>query len=319
MPSYERLTNVESLYLNRKYADVWFVFGNERIPGHMSVLTPLTDFFSKICNDSWREGDDIDLSNAGYSASTFKEFLRYFYLLDPRLTMDNIDDIINLAEATMNDRILFRKCEDFLIESLTYDTLPHVYNLADVFEHISPRMLRACKEDICLFANQIFRSSQIRKFKFELLEYILRCESLACEEKQVFAGCIAWAKAACKTNKQDPKKVENLRAQLKHAIHLIRFSSMTVKELATCIQPYPGLFSVSELQEIIDMVGGVNIWPKQFHWTPRDYDNYIKYQDRGRRLECLRYTSNKQMKKKHIVGRVETTSFTCNRRVLLKR
>lgn len=301
--------------MNKERADVWFVFGNKRIPGHTSVLTPMTNWFNSMCSSSWREGQDIDLTDSGYTASAFVEFLRYFYLLNPRLSMDNINIIIHLAEASMEDRKLFRICEDFLIKSLSTNTLSSIFELAELFEHISPRLIRACKEDICLFAEQIFRSTEIEKFQIKLLEYILRCESLACAEKLVFGGCIAWAKAACKKDKQDPNKVENLRAQLKNVIYQIRFKSMTPTEFAKCIQPYPGLFSDSELLELIDLVGRVNVWPQKFNGTKREYDRYIKYEDRGRRLQCKRYTFQR-MRTQYIVKHVETTTFTCNRKVL---
>lgn len=322
MPSYERLENlqseVQSMYLNPTDADVWFVIDGEKIPAHKSLIKSTSKFLNTLCEPPWQEHDEIPLFTV--NASIFKEFLRYLYLLKPNLTMDNIREIMDLTNSAMEDGKLFGECIDFLIESLSVDTMSLAYDLAELYEEggISERLMRALKEDVCIFAEQIFRSSSFLKFKYNLLEFILRCSSLAYEEKRILNRCLAWAKAACKRSKQDPTAV-NLRAQLKESIYHIRFGSMTSEEFASCIQPYPELFTVKELHEIIGLVNrkGGYIGPTQFNEIQRNFDQYIIYKNRGRRLECTRYTSGKS-KEKYIVKRGETTSFTCNRRVLLK-
>lgn len=106
------------------------------------------------------------------------------------------------------------------------------------------------------------------EFPFEFLTNILRCDALACKEKIIFKACIAWAKAACDRNNQDPLNAQHLRAHLKDSIYKIRFCSMTIDECSSCINTYLGLFSADELHEIVCMIGRVKEFKtKKFNWT----------------------------------------------------
>lgn len=65
------------------------------------------------------------------------------------------------------------------------------------------------------------------------------------------------------------------------------------------------------------IIGNNNYEPKKFNWNPRNYDRNILYEDRGRRLQCVRYTTKINENNHYTISQEETTSFTCNRRVLL--
>lgn len=311
--AYQQLDRIRRLYLNSEGADVWFRFDKERVPAHRFLLTAMSPWLRTMFHGSLPEGDEVNMTNSNVTAIAFKEFLRFIYLQNANLTMDNIAEVIDLAKQSLVNEF-FIECEDFLVRNLTFQTIYLAYHLALVYE--SDRVIRACKEDICIYAKQILRSSSFLKCDYVLLEYILRCDSLACNEKHVFNGCIAWAKSSCKRNKE-PTNAANLRSKLKNSIYQIRFGSMTSEEFASCIHKYPDIFSANELREIICMITGNNgFWPKQFNWNQRHYDRNILYENRGHRFQCVRYTS-KIDDRNYTVRQEETTSFTCNRRVLL--
>lgn len=146
--------------------------------------------------------------------------------------------------------------------------------------------MKLCEEEISVYTGKILRSNTFLDFQYEIIQNLLQCDVLACDEKDVFDASIAWAKRACERNNQDPSKPENLRAQLKDAIYQIRFNTMTKEQIADCINSYPQLFSADELAEIICMNGQKTEYqPKQFNWTVRNLNIQRR---KNRILECSR-------------------------------
>lgn len=301
------LNRFKALYLNTESADVWFKFPDERIPAHKLILTTMSPWFGSI-----PEGDEVDMTADGkLTADAFKEFLQFFYMNmdNVKLTMENIEGVIDLATQSLCQNI-FDECENFLMQTVSMDTMCFGYQLA--LRYGAKKLKAICEDEICVNAEKILRSSSFMDFPYDFLQNILKCDALACEEKDIFNACIAWAKAACKRNNEDSTKGENLRAQLKDSVYQIRFNSMTKEEIAKCIGSYSGLFVADELEEIICM-NGKESKVKKFNWTPR----YFNLQwDKGRHLQCKRFyfwSSDFMYEAKEI----ETLAFTSNRRVLL--
>lgn len=306
------LNRFKAFYLSEEGADVWFKFSGERIPAHKLMLTTMSPWMNAMFLGSLREGDEVDMAtNEKLTADAFKEFLQFFYM-DPdnvKLTMENIEGVIDLAKQSLTEHI-FAECEKFLVQTVTTDTMCFGYQLA--LRYGANKLRSICEDEICVNAEKILRSSSFMDFPYEFLQNILQCDALACEEKVIFDACIAWAKAACKHNNQDPTNAENLRAQLKDSVYQIRFVSMEKEEIANCISSCSGLFSADELEEIIYMNGNERK-VKKFNWTPR----YFNLQwDKGRHLKCkrLRLWSLDFL---HEAEEVETLTFSTNRRVLL--
>lgn len=307
----KRLNRFKSFYLNDEGADVWFKFPGERIPAHKLMLTTMSPWMNTMFLGSLPEGDEVDMTTGKLTAEAFKEFLQFFYMdMDiVKLTMENIEGVIDLAKQSLTEHI-FAECENFLMQTVTTDTMCFGYQLA--LRYGANKLKAICEDEICVNAEKILRSSSFMDFPYDFLQNILQCDALACEEKYIFDACIAWAKAACKRNKEDPTKADNLRTQLKDAVYQIRFISMTKEEIANCIGSCSGLFSADELEEIICMDSNESK-VKKFNWTPR----YFNLQwDKGRHLKCKRFrlwSLDFMYKAKE----VETLTFTTNRRVLL--
>ncbi|XP_031635383.1 uncharacterized protein LOC116348503 [Contarinia nasturtii] len=305
------LNRFKALYLNEDGADVWFKFRSDRIPAHKLILTTMSPWLNTMFFGSMPEGNEVDMINSQVSANAFKEFLQFFYMDDVNLSIDHIEGVIDLAKQSLTDHI-FNECENFLMKSITTDKMCFGYQLA--LRYGANKLKAICEEEICVYAETILRSSSFLEFPYEFLENLLKCDALACEEKDVFNACIAWAKSVCKLHEKDPSKAENLRAELKDTVYQIRFVSMTKEEIASCIASYPGLFFADELEEIICMNGQVGeVMAKKFNWSPR----YFNLQwDKGRHLDCNRF-AKWNLWTMHRLKKVEKLLFTTNRRVLL--
>lgn len=310
--NYSRLQYFQSLFLSPDGADVWFVIDGERIPSHKLILTAMSVYYKTMFYGSLPESGEINMNEANISPESFKEFLKFIYLVKPNLTIDNIEGVINMAKISLSDDI-FAECEKFLKNAITKDCLFYAYQLALQYDMNSLNLL--CEEEICVHIESALKSKSFLQFPYEFLQVILKSDSLACEEKDIFNACIAWAKAACRRNGLDAANMEHLRGQLGDSLHQIRFTSMTNKDAAACIGPYPGLFTLDELQEIICMVGhNQTFQPKKFNWTPRYFN--LKW-DKGQSLECSRFIARDRGKTVYKVERCEITRFTCNRRIIL--
>lgn len=306
------LERFRSLYLNPAGADVWFVFDGERIPAHKLILTTMSPWLNTMFFGSLPENKEVHMTEVNASIGAFKEFLRFIYMDQANLTMENIEGVIHLAKQSLSDHI-FNECEEFLIRTMTTDTMCYGYQLALLYD--AKKLKRICEEEICVNAEQVLKSSSFLEFPHEFLQNMLQCDALACEEKDIFDACIAWAKAACKRNSEDPLIVKNLRAQLQNAVFQIRFISMQIEEFANCISSYSALFTATELHEIVCMIGRAgDVKSKKFNWTPRYYD--LQW-NKGRDLECRRFVLS-SLDILRPIKDVETTTFTCNRRILLK-
>lgn len=275
---------IKDLYLNPDGADFWFVFGDEKIPGHKFVLATMSPWLNTMFNGSLPVEREANMSNYDVTVEAFKEFLKFPYLGEVNFTMDNIEEIISLAKMSLNDDF-FVECENFLIKSLTTENMFLGYKLSSLYE--ANRLKRICEEEISFNADKVLKSSSFLDFPYELLESLLKCDTLTCEEKNIFDACIAWAKASCERNGKDPFAPENIRAQLRDSIYQIRFNSMTIKEAADCISSFRRLFTYEELEEIIFMVGRKSeVQTKKFNWTERNLRIQRKNQ---RKLTCSRF------------------------------
>lgn len=65
-------------------------------------------------NGSLAEGNNVDMNDMPVSAEAFKEFLRFIYRKEVQLVMNNIDEVMYLAELSLSGEY-FEACERFLM------------------------------------------------------------------------------------------------------------------------------------------------------------------------------------------------------------
>lgn len=76
--------------------------------------------------------DKGDIEVSGLTASAFREFIAFFYLDEVLLTIENIEDVLDLAKQSLVDN-LFKSCVDFLFDVTPLDNLCWSYRLAILY------------------------------------------------------------------------------------------------------------------------------------------------------------------------------------------
>lgn len=81
--------------------DVHFIFNGNgddkatKIAAHKDVLAAVSPVFDVMFNGELKEKGDVKIVDA--SAAAFKEFLQFFYNDQVKMSMENIEDLLNLA------------------------------------------------------------------------------------------------------------------------------------------------------------------------------------------------------------------------------
>lgn len=242
--------SLSKLYLNSELADVTFIFENkddiQKVPANKSILASGSEVFLKMFSGSWKETDTVEIVDA--SPKVFQEFLKFFYSARVELTMENMKDVVGLADKYLILDYLKDYVESFLGQ-LTLDNICWGYQLAIITNN--ELLKRYCEEAICKYANDIFQSNTFLQCNQTVLKHILLLNALMCEESDIFEACLKWAKSVCVHNGLDENDPEMLKKQLGECFYLIRFGAMRPKVFVTCTVPYEKMFTRDELAHIL--------------------------------------------------------------------
>lgn len=129
-------------FVMSKPPDVQFILEKDgeavKIPAHKELLSISSPVFKAMFTGDLKENGDVKIVDA--SAAAFEEFLQFFYSNQVKLTMDNIEHVLNLVhkyDILAGARIAV----DFLRENLTSDQilwglyLAMKYRLEDLMAH----------------------------------------------------------------------------------------------------------------------------------------------------------------------------------------
>lgn len=251
------------LYLAREQTgDVIFIVEEKEIPAHKNVLAVSSPKFNaQFYGPGIKDEGKITIEDA--EAAAFEEFLQFFYLDEPQLTLDNIAGVMKLADQSLCKDFL-RECGRFLwatkdasfkqIQELSRLYRLNLHNkryVSFVAEHMeihsrTPTFLEWCDPDT--------------------MGDLLKFDSLKCKEIDLFHICMDWAKSVC-CDDMDEKdvKITHIRAALGQLLYDIRFLSMTFDEFNSLLVEYPGFFTEAEIDEIQYMLGNLTYFrPKMF-------------------------------------------------------
>lgn len=272
------------LYLNADLADVNFLFEIEaeihKVPANKAILAVLSPVFHAMFFGSHKEKSDVKIVDA--TIETFKEFLQFFYLNKLTLTMENIEDIVRLADKyDILDSI--HACATSLINKLTLDNMCWGYQLSIMLGN--EELQQFCEKVIRGYSKDIFETEAFLHCDEIVLKYMLQLDALACNEFSVLDACLAWAKFSCRRNNIDETIAENLRAQLNHCFGLIRFGAMKAEEFATHTVSYRDMFTPEELADIFYTTTVTGFKSNKFMQIPRE--NPIFKWNSTQALVCL--------------------------------
>lgn len=299
------------LYLDEKTADVFFLLETndgkiDRIPAHKAILTTGSKVFETMFYGSIPEGSEVKIPNGNSAA--FKEFLQFFYIDQITMTPANINDVMNFVRQYGIERCMVQ-CVDFLKDTLTNDDVCSCYQLAIQFELVD--LKHFCERKISGNAEDVLKTEGFLNASWDLLQLVAGLHPLVCQELDAF---VAWAKKSCEKNGLDPRDGKNLREQLGESIlHLIQFKGMNIKDFARNAK-YEGLFTMSELLEIVQIIGCKDYKPNIF--TEKPFTCTIFMWDAKRILCCSLRESTTGRK---LIQRDQSMYLSCNKPILLKK
>lgn len=297
----------ENLYLNEELADINFIFkcGDdvEKVPANKALLAVTSSVFKKMFFGPMKEIGDVEIVDA--SVVAFKEFLKFFYFRNVKLSMENMRAVFYLVEKYNIWKCATKACifQTQFDESKRHNVeyLVWYYQLMIYLklETLSDR------EPFIDDPKHLFASESFKCVDLETLKYILELK-LSCDEVDIFNALLTWAKHRCQLCDEEING-ENLRNQLDDCLKSIRYKRMTIQEFTTVALSNAGLFTPNEFEDIVFMLTLEDYEPKLFQQTPRWNPNNV--------LQCKRLPSSGN---KQIFHNPEMILFTSNRSLLLK-
>lgn len=290
----------KNLYEQRhETGDIKFVVDAHEIDAHRCLLAVLSPKYKAQFYGAMAEKDKINVT--GVSAAAFDEFLQFFYMDEVKLTIENIEDVLSLAQQSLVDELV-HQCTDFLLNAIGMDKLLWGYGLAIRYD-VEP-LRQFCLKYIRANIKAVVKTAEFLALDHEMLTQVLTLKSLKCTDYDLFNGYVSWAKAKCDNDGIDGTNTANLRAALGGAISKIRFRSMTATEFATIGKEYAGLLSAQESIEIFQAI------------VLHENVEKARAAKSGNSLKC-RFTRGlpqrrDTQKKQDCIG------FTCDKAILLK-
>lgn len=135
--------------MSSKPKDVQFIFevkgDNEavKISAHKEVLAAMSPVFNAMFNGELKEKGDVKIVDV--SAAAFEEFLKFFYDDEVKLTMEHIEDVINLTHK-YDVADCFQIAITFLMKHLTCENL--MWGLHLGLKYGSDELKQFCKREI---------------------------------------------------------------------------------------------------------------------------------------------------------------------------
>lgn len=246
------LSDLGDLFMDEEKSDVAFDFKNDgetekRAPAHKIILAASSKVFKAMFYGPLKE-EGKEISIVDVSEEAFKEFLQFFYLDKPKLSMTNIAEVMYLGNKYDVVRCI-EACKDFLMQSLTIDEICLGYELALRYECKELQVF--CESAIRRDTNAILSSSSFLSNERDTVLQFLSFPSYSCNEYGIFNACISWGKENCVREGLDSESFPNLRSQIEPLLHVIRFRSMSSDDLSDIIELYSELFTRKELEEMI--------------------------------------------------------------------
>lgn len=302
----------KSLYLDEETADVTFIFQSqdgliEKVPAHKCHLTAVSENFKEMFEKSCQKKE---IRIAGTSATSFKEFLKFFYFGSIQLTWKNIFDIMILSKRYEIPQCM-EVCEKVLRRGLNDETVCAAYRLAVLFKR--DELKKTCEQLIGLHAKAVLKLSGFLHCKRTVLEHILKIDAMACSESELFEGCMNWVFA---NSKEKGLSKELVQMKFGDLCNEIRFGAMSFEEFFTVATKY-GQYMQDDFTDIIRMMGSREYQPTLGVNPNRERRSDKSPWSEGGKLKCNRLASKYCLNEPYYVRDEEITTFSSDDLVLL--
>lgn len=238
-----------NLYEQRhETGDIKFIVEEQEIHAHRCILAALSPRYKAQFYGAMAEKDVIRVNDV--PAAAFDEFLQFFYMDEVKLTLENIEDVLDLASQSLVDELV-AECANFLQDSIGLDKLLWCYRLASRYDVESLKIF--CLMHMKANIQAVLKTPEFLSCDRDMLYHILSLKFKKCSQIDIFNGCIAWAQTQCEIHGWDATNTAK-RLALGDALFKIRFHSMTAQEFAVIGRDYEGLLTTQESIKIFQSI-----------------------------------------------------------------
>lgn len=315
--STQSLGSSTKLFLDESTADIHFTlkskgFPIQRVPAHQSVLIASSKVFQEMFREHAKthakvkeSSNQMSIEIADVNPIIFRVFLQCIYHGDAELSPENVDGVLSLG-MKYNAIGCLKVCEEFLIENLTNENVCWSYWLAIRFDRAA--LKKMCEVTIGINIQTILKSYGFLKCDRNVLNRIVKLNSLSCSEFELFNGCESWVKRAAGKRFLTS---ELLRSYLGQSINEIRFHLMTLEEFISIYSSYETLFTANKRRHIIHTI------------TAKEFDKDPEVQKIRSRswLNMSVFECERDIEKTHepyFIDELESAIFSTNQPVLLR-
>lgn len=262
---------IVKLYLNDQRSDVNFLFeidsDIEKISAHKLILGTTSPVFDAMFFGGLKESGDVQIVDATIDA--FKEFLQIFYLPMPKLSMEHMKEVVQLADKyDVLNRI--KKCITNFKYKLTFGNVCWFYQLS-IFLN-DDQMKAICENFIMTVPKKIYELNDFCRWDRFVLKHMLMLDSVDCNECEILDACLKWAKFNCTLNGTDEHKPSNWRYQLGDCFELIRFETIDTNKFLQHTVSYGTQFFTPT--ECMNIFYAKTTEPSQFVRQPRSKPSF---------------------------------------------
>lgn len=205
----------------------------QRVPAHKILLATGSEVFKPMFYGGWLEKSEVKIIDVSIEA--FTEFLQFFYSNDITISIENVAELMFLAEKYFVDDCL-KLCDTVIYEHLPIDDIVSGYELAIKFDRIDLQGKLVAK--IGEQAKNVLQSDSFLQCSRIMLKRILEINSLSSVPEDVFDACMIWSKKSCE--KKWNRSIVDEKSQ-KTVRRLFSFDSVLCHEPRTNIELHHNL------------------------------------------------------------------------------
>ena len=174
--------------------------------------------------------------------TSFKEFLRFLYTDEIKLTIDNALPLLYLAKKYLVYNLI-EKCMETIYANLTPENVLNVLENRMLFDKTD--IEKRCWDTVDRFTSTVVKSDQFNDINHSTLISIVKRDTLNISEVELFEALLQWGRNQC-WNQGVDATFENTRKMLGNFIYEIRILSMTKEQFLNNVAS-SGLLTTEEI------------------------------------------------------------------------
>lgn len=246
------INTIPGFFRDKDTVDVQFFFEkeNKRVGAHKIILASRCDAFKGMFYGGVSDNGEVRIGDV--SSEAFITFLRIFYFADVAIPIEQIGEIMHLADK-YRVIALTEKCYQYLEHNVPVEHICTGYELA--IKYYRGDLALKFEREMKINHKILFKSESFHSCPPEILKRILELDQIMCNDpKYVFEACIAWAKYACRKANLDATKPGNWKQVLDECFYRIPFSLMTPEQILQTFDEYENFFDHKEILDLMYII-----------------------------------------------------------------